>query len=44
MEDAAVLPVIERPFLLAYWANVKGYTVHRMANFIWKHLDTYVEE
>lgn len=44
MEDAAVLPIIQRPFLLAYWSNVKGYTVHRMANFIWKHLDTYVEE
>jgi|GEM_PF-2170596 len=44
MEDAAVLPLIQRPFLLAYWSNVKGYTVHRMANFIWKHLDTYVEE
>jgi peptide/nickel transport system substrate-binding protein len=43
MEDAAVIPIIERPFLLAYWNKVKGYTVHRMANFIWKHLDTYVE-
>jgi len=44
MEDAAYLPVVERPFLLAHWDRVKGFTMHPLSNFIWKHLDTYVEE
>ena len=44
MEDAAYLPVIERPFLLAHWDRVKGFTMHPLSNFIWKHLDTVVEE
>lgn len=44
MEDAAYLPVVERPFLLAHWDKVKGFKMHPLSNFIWKHLDTYIEE
>lgn len=44
MEDAAYLPVVERPFLLAHWDRVKGFTLHPLSNFIWKHLDTVIEE
>lgn len=44
MEDACYLPIVERPFLLAHRVEVKGLTLHRLSNFIWKHLDTYVEE
>ena len=44
MEDAAYLPVVERPFLLAYWDRVKGLRMHPLSNFVWKFLDTYIEE
>ncbi len=44
MEDAAYLPVVERPFLLAHWDRVKDFTMHPLSNFIWKHLDTVIEE
>jgi len=44
MEDAAYLPVVERPFLLAHWDKVKGFRMHPLSNFVWKHLDTYIEE
>jgi len=44
MEDAAYLPIVERPFLLAHKAWVEGFRIHPLGNFIWKHLDTYVEE
>jgi peptide/nickel transport system substrate-binding protein len=44
MEDAAYLPIVERPFLLAHRVEVKGLKLHPLSNFVWKHLDTYVEE
>jgi len=44
MEDAAYLPVVERPFLLAHWDKIKGFRMHPLSNFVWKHLDTYIEE
>ena len=44
MEDAVVLPIVMRPFLLAHRVEVKGFKVHPLSNLIWKHLDTYVDE
>jgi len=44
MEDACYLPIVERPFLLAYRVDVQGLRLHRLSNFVWKHLDTYIEE
>lgn len=44
MEDACYLPIVERPFLLAHLVEVKGLRLHPLSNFVWKHLDTYVEE
>jgi len=44
MEDACYLPIVERPFLMPMRVDVKGLTVHPMSNFIWKHLDTYIEK
>jgi ABC-type transport system substrate-binding protein len=43
MEDACYLPIVERPFLMPMRVDVKGFRVHPMSNFIWKHLDTYLE-
>lgn len=44
MEDATYLPIVERPFLLAHRIEVKGFEIHPLNNFVWKHLDTYVEK
>jgi peptide/nickel transport system substrate-binding protein len=44
MEDACYLPIVERPFLMPMKVYVKGFRVHPMSNFIWKHLDTYIEK
>jgi peptide/nickel transport system substrate-binding protein len=44
MDDAVIIPLVERAMFMAYRTEVKGFRAHPLLGQCWKFLDTYIEK
>lgn len=44
MDDAVIIPLVERAMFMAYRTEVKGFKPHPLLGQCWKFLDTYIEK